>query len=74
MRTKSAGIFLLVIGILMVGYTSFNFVTTEKVVDIGPLKIEKENNHFIQWPPIVGGLLAASGIALLFVNRGVRKQ
>jgi hypothetical protein len=73
MRTKSAGIFLLVIGILMVGYTSFNFVTTEKVVDIGSLRIEKENDHFFQWPPIVGGLLAISGIALLFVNRGVRK-
>ena len=57
----------------MVGYTSFNVVTTEKVVDIGPLKVEKENYHFFQWPPIVGGLLAISGIALLFVNRGVRK-
>jgi hypothetical protein len=73
MWAKSAGIFLLVFGILIVGYTSFNFVTTEKVVDIGSLKIEKENIHFIQWPPIVGGLLAVSGIALLFVNRGVRK-
>ena len=74
MWAKSAGIFLLVFGILMVGYASFNFVTMEKVVDIGPLKIEKENSHFFQWPPIVGGLLAISGIALLFVNRGVRKQ
>jgi hypothetical protein len=45
----------------------------EKVVDIGSLRIEIEKNHFIQWPPIVGGLLVASGIALLFVNRGVRK-
>ena len=45
MKTKGVGIALLVIGILMTIYTGFNYVTTEKVVDIGPIQINKEENH-----------------------------
>jgi drug/metabolite transporter (DMT)-like permease len=65
MKTKTPGIILIVIGILMIGYTSFNFVTTERVVDIGPIKIDKEKNHFFQWPPMMGAVLAIAGVAVL---------
>ena len=37
MNTKTLGIILIIIGILMIAYTGFNYVTSEKVVDIGPL-------------------------------------
>ncbi len=69
MKIKSAGITFIVLGILLIGYTSFNFVTTEKVVDLGPLKIEREKNHFFHWPPVVGGLLVLGGIVLLVSGR-----
>lgn len=49
----------------MMAYTGFNFVTTEKVVDIGPLSINKDNNHSLQWSPIVGGALLACGVVIL---------
>jgi hypothetical protein len=29
----------------MVFYTGFNYVTTEKVVDIGPIEINKQQSH-----------------------------
>lgn len=68
MKNKTAGIILIVIGILMLLYNSFNFTTTEKVVDIGPIQINKEVNHPIAWSPIVGIVLAAGGVILLVVS------
>ncbi len=65
MQGKTLGIIVIVIGIIMVAYTGFDFVTNEKVVDIGPIEINKEKNHTIQWPPIVGLLIVIAGIVLL---------
>jgi hypothetical protein len=49
----------------MVLYNSFNFTTTEKVVDIGPIEINKEVNHPMAWSPIIGIVLAVGGVVLL---------
>ena len=61
MKTKGVGIALLVIGILMTIYTGFNYVTTEKVVDLGPIQINKEENHPVKWAPIVGVIIIVIG-------------
>ena len=45
MNTKNTGIILIVIGMIMMIYTGFNYVTTKKVVDLGPIEINKETNH-----------------------------
>ncbi|GAA3559757.1 hypothetical protein [Snuella lapsa] len=69
MKAKNIGIGILIIGIIMMIYTGFNYVTTEKVVDIGPIEISKEKNHPVQWSPIVGVLLLVSGIVIIAMNR-----
>jgi hypothetical protein len=66
---KNAGIFVIVIGVLMIIYTGFNIITKEKVVDAGPIEINKEKNHPVQWSPIVGVVLVIGGIALLVLNK-----
>ncbi len=66
---KNLGIVLIVIGIIMMIITGFNFVTSEKVVDIGPIEVNKEKNHPVQWSPIIGGVLLVGGIILVAVNR-----
>jgi hypothetical protein len=66
---KSIGIALIVIGVLMVIYTGFNYVTTEKVVDLGPLKINSEKNHPVQWSPIVGVVLLVGGIVVTVTGK-----
>jgi len=66
---KSIGIALIVIGVLMVIYTGFNYVTTEKVVDLGPLKINAEKNHPVQWSPIVGAVLLVGGIVVMVTGK-----
>jgi hypothetical protein len=65
MQIRTIGIVLIVIGALMMIYTSFNFITTEKVVDIGDIHINKEESHPVQWSPIVGALLLVGGIVIV---------
>ena len=72
MQIKTAGIILIVIGILMMIYTGFNYVTTEKVVDLGPIKINKEKNHPVEWSPIIGAVLLVGGIVIIVSSKKIR--
>jgi hypothetical protein len=69
MKSKNVGIILIVIGILMMIYTGFNYVTTKNVVDLGPLQINKEENHPVQWSPVVGIMLLAAGALVLISSK-----
>ena len=66
---KGLGIVLIAIGIVMMAITGFNFVTKKNVVDIGPVEINKTENHPVQWSPIVGGVLIIGGIVVLATSR-----
>jgi len=68
---KTIGIALIIIGIVMIAYTGFNFITTKKVVDLGPIEINKEQNHHVQWPPIAGAVLLVGGIVIIVTNKKV---
>lgn len=66
---KNAGIIVIIVGALMIAYTGFNIVTKEKVVDIGPVEINKEEKHPVQWSPIVGVILVIGGIAMFVTSK-----
>jgi len=53
----------------MIIYTGFNYVTTEKVVDLGVIKINAEKNHPVQWSPIVGVVLLVGGIVVMVTGK-----
>jgi uncharacterized membrane protein YdcZ (DUF606 family) len=69
MKTKSIGIAVAIVGAIMIFYNGFNYVTKEKVVDIGPIEINKEQNHPVQWSPIVGVVLLIGGILLIVADK-----
>lgn len=69
MKTKTIGIVMVIIGILMMIYTGFNYVTTEKVVDFGPMEMSMEESHPVQWSPIVGAILLVGGIVLVVIDK-----
>jgi uncharacterized membrane protein YidH (DUF202 family) len=69
MRLRPLGIVLSIIGIVMIIYTGFNYVTTEKVVDLGPIEINAEKNHPVQWSPIVGIALLVGGIVIVLIDK-----
>ena len=71
MKASTFGIGLIILGIMMVAYTGIDFITKKRVVDIGPIKIDKEENHPIQWSPIVGVILVVGGIGLVVRGRKV---
>jgi hypothetical protein len=66
---KSLGYVLLAIGAAMMLYTGFNIVTTKNVANLGPIHINKEENHPISWSPVVGGVLLAAGLVLVIADR-----
>ena len=66
---KTLGFMLAIIGLVMVIYTGFNYVTTEKVVDLGPIQINAEKNHPVQWSPVIGAVLLVGGIVLLVMDK-----
>lgn len=63
------GIILIVLGAIMMVITGFNYVTREKVVDIGDLEIKADKNHPVQWSPIVGGVLLVAGVAVMLGSK-----
>ena len=69
MNTKAIGIIIAALGILMIIYTGFNYVTTEKVVDLGPIEINAEKNNPVQWSPIVGVVLLVGGIVIVVTGK-----
>lgn len=73
MKTRVIGIVIIVVGIVMTIFTGFNYVTTEKVVDLGPIQINKEEKHPMQWKPIVGMLIVAVGGILVIKADRTRK-
>lgn len=66
---KTLGIVLIVIGIIMLAYTGFNYVTTEKVVDIGPIEINAQKNHTVNWPPVAGLVLIIGGVFIVALDK-----
>ncbi len=66
---KNIGIALIVIGLIMTLVTGFNFVTREKVVNIGPVEVTSTKNNPVQWSPIIGGVLLVTGIIVMVANK-----
>lgn len=64
---KKAGIALLVIGLLITLVTSIQFITKEKVVDMGEIQISRNKKHSFGWSPLIGVavMLVGGGVLLL---------
>lgn len=69
---KTTGIVLLIVGILMMVFNVINFTTEEKVVDLGPLEVNKEKEHTIGWPVYVGGIVGVAGVIMIVA--GAKKK
>jgi len=65
---KTVGIVLIIIGIVMMVFRSFNFTEKKKVADIGPLEINKQENHTVNWPLYAGIVVTVAGVVVLLVG------
>ena len=66
--TTIVGIVLIVLGVIALAYQGITYTKTEKVVDLGPLKVEAQRQKTIPLPPVLGGVAIAAGVVLLFVG------
>jgi uncharacterized membrane protein YdcZ (DUF606 family) len=59
------GIILVVVGILMIIFTRVNFTTEKKVIDAGPIEVNKEEHHTVDWPTYAGvGIIVIGGLVV----------
>ena len=66
---RTAGILLVVLGIALLIFRGFNMETEEKVVDVGPVEINKTENKWIGWPVYTGGIAIIAGLIMIIADR-----
>ncbi|MBI3883776.1 MAG: hypothetical protein HY305_06085 [Sphingobacteriales bacterium] len=66
---KPLGIILIVLGIVMFIFRGFSFTQEKKLVDIGPLEINKDEKKTIGWPIYAGAVAVIAGVVVLAVDR-----
>jgi hypothetical protein len=62
------GIVLIVLGAVALAYQGITYTTNEKVVDLGPLKVEAKKEKTIPLPPVLGGVAIVVGLVLLIAS------
>jgi uncharacterized membrane protein HdeD (DUF308 family) len=65
---KVIGVILIVLGIIALAYQGITYTTSEKVVDLGPLKVEAKREKTVPLPPLVGAAAVIGGVILLAVS------
>jgi uncharacterized membrane protein YidH (DUF202 family) len=65
---KILGIVLIAAGILMLVFGNVSFTTEKKIVDIGPVEINKKERKTIAWPNYAGVITLVSGVVVLAVG------
>lgn len=64
------GVILVIVGFAMVAYGGYAvFTTKENVAKLGPLEINKHEEHPVPIGPIIGGVCIVGGIILLVSGR-----
>lgn len=69
---KTFGIILIVAGIAMVLIRGFSVTTEKKVLDIGSLEVNKQENKWIGWPTYAGAIIAIVGVVMVLSDRKSR--
>ena len=62
------GVILIVLGVVALAYQGISYTTKDKVVDLGPLKVEAQREKTIPLPPIVGIAALVGGVVLVAVS------
>ncbi len=58
---KKIDLGILVIELIITLLTSFNFITKEKVVDLGNLQINGDKNNYLSWSTVIGVVVIEIG-------------
>ena len=59
------GLVLVVLGLVGVLWGGVSWTRSERVVDLGPVEINKDTRESLPLPPIAGAVLLVAGVALI---------
>ena len=62
------GIILIALGVIALAYQGITYTTKDKVIEVGPLKVEATKEKTIPLPPVLGGVAVAAGVVLLIAG------
>jgi uncharacterized membrane protein YidH (DUF202 family) len=62
------GVILIVVGLVALAYQGITYTTSEKVVDLGPVKVEAKREKTIPLPPYAGVAAVVVGLVLVVVS------
>jgi hypothetical protein len=63
------GVLLVVLGIVGLVVQNVHFTETKRVVDIGPLQVNSEEQHNVPIPTIAGILAVIAGLGMVFASK-----
>ncbi len=63
------GFALIVVGLVALLYGGISWTKRDKVVDVGPIEVTRENHERLPIPPIAGGLMLTAGVVLVVTSR-----
>ena len=69
---KLIGICLIVFGVLALALGGFSYTTRERVVDLGPLKVDADKEHRMPIAPIAGVAALVGGIVMVMAGAKTR--
>lgn len=62
---KLIGVVLIVLGVLALAVGGFSYTTRDRVVDIGPVKVDADKTHHVPIAPIAGVAALVAGVVLV---------
>jgi drug/metabolite transporter (DMT)-like permease len=66
---KTLGFILIVAGIVMIIIKGFSVETEKRVVDLGPVQVNKKENKWIGWPSYAGAMISLIGVVLVVSDK-----
>jgi len=63
---KIIGVILIIAGVAALLYGGITYTTHKKAVDLGPIQVEKAEQHSIPLPPLLGVVAIIGGGALFY--------
>jgi len=59
------GLLLIAVGVVVLAYQGFSYVTRDTIVDAGPVRITADHRHYVWVPPVLGAAAVIGGALLI---------
>lgn len=66
---RTFGIILVIAGLAMLIFRGISFTTEKKIVDLGPLEINKKERKSVNWPLYAGLVVTLAGAVMIVSDK-----